>query len=76
MNARLHGLPLKSLRQMRGEHNQRDCPHNAFEFSSCVEAVHLGHGKVENDEIRVEMLSLKNSLSSVPRLTANHPARF
>jgi hypothetical protein len=21
MNARLHGLPLKSLRQMRGEHN-------------------------------------------------------
>lgn len=60
-------------RTVHGEHNDRGLGQEVFDGCSRFEPIHLGHGKVQDYEIRFELCSLGDGLAARHGITANFP---
>jgi hypothetical protein len=54
-----------------GEQKKRDGRHHVFESGGGFQAVHLGHGEVENDQVRRKLLGFLDGVNAVNGLAAN-----
>jgi hypothetical protein len=56
---------------MDGEQEKRDRGHHVFESGGGFQAVHLGHGEIENDQVGRELLGFLDGVNAVNGLAAN-----
>jgi hypothetical protein len=47
------------------KHHQRNFGHQLFQVRRCLNAVHARHGKIENDQIRLEFFRLLDSFVTI-----------
>src|ERR1700730_1348500 len=56
---------------VRGEEEERNVGHHVAEGGGRFQAVHFGHGEIENDEVGGELLGFLDSVNAVNRFATN-----
>jgi|SRR5258706_5776516 len=70
-DARAEGCKLQLTAVVRSEEKKRNGGHHVAESGGGFQAIHFGHGEIENDQVGGELLGFLNSVHSVNCFAAN-----